>query len=70
MTNTRYLHGNMHNSNIKIYYNLRLVKACTCIYFNAGSNSTPNSSLNDIQNAICILLEALQDNIRGQFNKI
>ena len=32
--------------------------------------STPNSSLNDIQNAICILLEALQDNIRGQFNKI
>ena len=68
MMYTRYRHGNMHNSNIKIYYNLRLFKAC--IYFNAGSNLTPNSSINDIQNAICFLLEALQDNIRGKFNKI
>ena len=32
--------------------------------------STPNSSLNDIHYAICFLLEALKDNIRGQFNKI
>ena len=32
--------------------------------------STPNSCLNDIQNAICLPLEALQDNIRGQFNSI
>ena len=29
--------------------------------------STPNSSLNDIQKAICFLLEALQDNMRAKY---
>ena len=68
MTNTRYLHGNMqksHKTILKPRNNQSLY-----IYLMQDLISTPNSSLNNIQNTICFLLEALQDNKRGQFNKI